>query len=693
VRADVEFLPLTGSPVRLEDLAAAAARSAAALDATRTDLLRLDGALDRQRSAAVDAARAVVEDLRADVALSDDVLRTVSGALSGRAAALAQEQRDAASALARRDGALDRLARAEVDEAEAWQRLATEGFPAESAHLLWDARALAETARADLVAAESDWRRAREAKEGGSRWTAARISALEQVRAVRLAAAGGVEASAFATSWQVGRSLATSLQGTPARLRSGAPDPALLTAVRLLGDDPVAWRAFWEHVEADDVYRAFAGAPPGSEAAVALRTGVEAAAAGLTAAEQETLGRTLVEGLGTPEDDGGTRAALLAGMLGGALPAAVHAGAADALVERRSGLGLGRDLDATTLAPVALVVAEGLAADPERALEHLAGDGPEVAADRARFWFGDRPAMGWPDGGVAVSTLLSTAVGVGAAPDASPTRRHEAAAAISAATPELVRPSGLLTSPGGPSGQVETNVVRAFEPYLPSFGDTISPADERTGLAVEPGYVEPDLDPWALCAVIGATSTTPRGAGAWLGVTDDYVAEVEDAVAVAPEDSGERADTIVGAAKDAVVVAGAMESTALLEAQGKQRRFEAATVGGSAAISFATAGAPLVVSISATTATTSAPFALKAFGVDFTGDAEASAALAEDAAIERYLTPLVDVAREADVAAGYPTDTTSRLPTDEVDAVQNAFKSSADRTEVPRNPLTKDDTP
>ncbi|WP_418275284.1 hypothetical protein ACNHYB_10465 [Isoptericola jiangsuensis] len=678
MRTDTEFLPLTGSPVRLDGLAAASARSAAALDATGTDLRRIGDALGPQRAASVDAARTVVEDLHTAVALSDDVLRTLAAALSGRAAALAQEQQDAAAALARRDAALARLARAEADEADAWHRLAADGFPAGPTLLLWQARDRAAAARADVAAAESDWRRARDAKESGSRWVAARIRALVQVRAVQLAAAEGVGAVAFATSWQVGRSLATSLQGTPLRDQSRAPRPELLTSLRTLGDDPVAWQAFWEHVEAEDVYRAFAGAPPGSAGAVALREGVEAAATGQTAAEQEAFGRFLVEGYGTPGADGGARAALLAGMLGGALPATVHAGAADALVERRSQLGTARELDATVLASVAQAVADGLAADPERALEHLVGDSPEVAAHRARFWFGERPGAGWSDGGVAVAGLLTAAVAAGSSPTATPARRADAATVIGTATPELVRSTGLLTGPGPLHHQVETNVVRAYEPYIPSFGDAVSPEEKPTGLAAEPDYVEPDLDPSTLCAVIGATSRSAHGAGVWLGTTDDYRAEFADTLAAPSVDSGPRMHAISGAATDAVVVAGAVQSTALLEAEGRQRLFDAAVVGGTTAVSFATAGASTAVSIGATALTSSVPVATRAFGIDFVSESQAHLALAEEAALDRYLTPLVETAHEADVAAGYPADDSSRLPTDA--AVRDVFRSASQRS-------------
>jgi hypothetical protein len=678
VRADAEFLPLTGSPARLDALASSTARSAAALEATRSDLLRLERALDQQRSSAVDAARAVVEGLRADVALADDVLRTVSGELSGRAAALAQEQRDAAAAIARRDAAVERLAQAEADEAAAWQRATTDAWPAEATRLVWDARARATDARAGIAAAEADWRRARDAKEGGSRWVAGRLGTLEHVGAVRLAAAAGIGAAAFATSWQVGRTAAASLGDVPARLQSGAPDPSLLTTLRGLGDDPVAWRAFWEHADATAVYRAFAGAVPGSQGADMLREGLAVLAAGSTTAEQEALGRRLVEGLGTQPHTAGAEAVLLAGMLGGSLPVAVHAGAADALAEHAARPGHGLVDSVTVTAPVAQVVAEGLAADPERALEHLAADGSEKAAQRAAFWFGDTPQLGWADGGAAVSALLASAVVAGTSPAASMERRNAASTAISAATPQLVRPTGLLG--GTVRAEVEVNVVRAFEPYIPSFGDTVSPEDGRTGLAVEPGYVEPDLDPLTLCTVIAATSRTASGTDAWFGARDRYLSRAEALLEVAPADSGGRDEVILGAGKDAIVIDGAIRSDDL-QAAGQQQAFTRGAVWTvSTAVGVATLGSSVPIAAAVVGGGAALPFVQEHLGADAVSRAEDDLNRTGSALAQQFTDRLISAAREADVAAGHDPDDRVRglVPSTLDEELQTAFMDAAD---------------
>ncbi|WP_277207263.1 hypothetical protein [Isoptericola croceus] len=615
---DVEFLALTGSPGELSDLSATAARAAGALTETRTGLARVERDLEGHVSGAVDTARQLLADLRAEVDLCAEVLGRASRALAGRSGSLAGEQQDAHRAILARDEALVRVDRAADDEATAL-RIAADPFDPRQpdwASLSWLARMRGGEARADVMAAESRWRQARDAKQAGSRQTASHLTGLAHVRAVRLASAAGTGLTAYTGSWQSGLDLAGLVLGAgpdmPSETRAAARDE-LLAAIRAAGSDPVLWTAFWETTTPAELYTAIGVTSVDDDVTVALTDGLAAWARSATPSEQEALGRALVEELPASYVEIGDRAELAAALLAPSLPSAVHVGAADALVGRRQQQSDDADLVATGSLTVA--IADGLAAHPPAALEHLAPSDEEVSLARTHAWFGTTPPDGWPDGGTAVTGLLAAAVGAGTGTD-DVCRQRRTALLASAATKELVTPgNGLLGGPYPVSDAASRNVADAYAPYLVSAGDAVQwqqhgrprpepgllgtpQLAEGTGEYAE--IVQPHLDAFAFRDVIAATSGTEASSGYWLQRVDTYLDDAVTGVTAEGRSSGDAEALAEGATRDAAAVLGAVESESIMVARAEDDATAATAAWFSSGLSVAATRSPAGTSLAAT---------------------------------------------------------------------------------------------
>ncbi|PFG41637.1 hypothetical protein ATJ88_0279 [Isoptericola jiangsuensis] len=671
--ADADLAPLAGSPPGLATLAGAASRAAGALGGTRADLARLDEALAGHRSAAVEAARERLARLGADVALCADVLRTAAGVLSRRSTGLSTEQDDAARALSARDDALARLARAEADEAAALR-----GDPAvalaDVAQRAWDARVRAEQARGDVAAAERAWRTARDAKDTASRQAAPLLDGLADARAVAVSAAHGVGAGDHATAWRRGTDLAADVPGT----FTGGPEARdaartdLFDALVAAQGDPALWTAFWDAVDPAALSTALGAAPPPA-VTDALAGGLGVWAASADRRERYRMGDGLVAGVGTGTD-AHDRAAGLGELLGAArLPAAVWAGAADALVARGTAAGPD-DVDAADLAPVVVAVATGLSAHPRAALDHVAPSDPDALLDRSRFWFGRTPPDGWPDGGVAVTGLLAAAVAVGARPGADVPTQERAARAVSAATTELVGDRGLLTV-GRRNGPVDpvarAAVVELYRPYVASFGENVELADEEASATpgtllprvwvdeagdgtIGPGVdlpwpvVQPGLDAFALRDVVTATSEGSADADRWLHLLDGYVADSAEVATGSGLDGEDRKTVVTNALDDVSFVAGSIQSPVIGAAEAVDGRRGTVAAATSVGLGVATAPAAAPVSLAATILGAILPGLVP----DTVSPAREEVLRTEPLVRERFAEPLYRAVVDQDVARG-----------------------------------------
>ncbi|GAA4722969.1 hypothetical protein GCM10023216_10480 [Isoptericola chiayiensis] len=667
---DVPFTPLAGSPPQMEGLSAAAARAAAALATTRTDLDRLRRGLEQHRSDAVDAARQVTDALGAEADVVGTVLRHAATVLTGRAADLASERREAALALERRAVATARLRHAEADEAEAWQQDALTADPATTATRLWEARRRAEQACQDVAAAEADWYRAREAKESGSKLAAARLGGLDRTGALRLAAASGSSMARYRAGWDRGVRLAAMLATTfpdGSREDQAAARADLAAAIRAAGDDPVVWTAFWQHVTPAQVARVLGS---GSGAPVQeLAAGLAAWAGTATAAEQREQGAALVAALGDSTLGMDDRAQLVAGLFAG-LPLPVFVGAADALGARH-GHEPRDDLFVAGSGPVVVAVATGLSADPDAALDHLAPEDADLAAVRIRSWFGRVPPDGWPDGGAAVAGLLAVAVRHGSASSDSATQSR-AALVVERATPELVGHRGLLGPHSAVPDEAARHVALAYEPYIPIFEEIEDPELDDGTTPGTATCVQPRLDAFELRRLIGVTSGTPVAADHWLGAADRYVARVADGMD-APLDASGRTAAAQDTVGDTGVVAGATRSPILLEARADQARTEAATGWLNTGLGLSTATARPAASV----ITTGAGLLLPPLLPDQVAEARETVLRDESLLRERFAAPLHEAATEADAAAGLdPEAAPARL--DQLDPDSHAIGSRFD---------------
>ncbi|WP_278236110.1 hypothetical protein [Isoptericola sp. AK164] len=685
---DRPFEPLSGSPASLEELAGAAARAASALSALRADLIVLDRSMMRHRSGAVDAAREAVTALIGRGSLCYQVLRESAQVLTGRAAALEGEQRDALDAIERRTAATERVRRAEADEDAAWLLALDPVDPqhVEAGRLAAAARARRDAALGDVAEAEARWHRARDAKEAGSRRAARRLDGLGHVEAVRWAVSAGVGLTGFRDRWADGAQLAARVDAAARAARSGtARDGALdelVAALRATGDDPVRWTAFWEGTTPADLYAALGVGVTDPDVVELLAAGLAAWAEHAGPAEQHALGHALVADLPRAAVELGGRADLAAGLLAPALPAtlpaAVHAGAAEALVERRT---TSRDSHADTTATGALTVAvaQGLAADPPAALDHLVPPDAtgDTAVHRARAWFGVAPPDGWPDGGTAVAGLLAAAVAAGVRTEGRE-GRHRAAFLSSAATGQLVAPGGLLAGRYPVDDTTGARIAAAYAPFLVSASDA---AERQAGVPPprEPGVrdrpelaegtgrfaavVQPDLDVLALRDVVAATSTTETSAGYWLSAVDDYVAGAATTLADPAVDDADAEALARAAVRDAGVVVGAIRSREIAVARQQDASDGLFVALGLDALTATARLAPTMVTTGMRGLLPPPPGALPAARERVLAD--------EDVLCERFTTPFVRERRQHLTAAG-------RSPAEVEDAVARLRPESAD---------------
>ncbi|WP_407319630.1 hypothetical protein UQW22_04180 [Isoptericola halotolerans] len=690
---DEEFLPLNGSPGELDQLSSTAARAASALVETRAGLARIERALEGHRSAAVDAARQLLAELRAEAELCADVLDASSRALAGRARSLGGEQQDARGAITARDEALLRAERAADDEATAWRIVGDPLDPRhpDGVHLVWLARERAERANADVTAAEARWRRARDAKETASRQAAPRLAGLAHVRAVRLAASAGTDPQTFADSWHRGQELAGLVRHVSPDGPREAHDAAradLFAALRAAGDDPALWTAFWEGVTPAELYAAIRVTPVDDDVETALRDGLRSWARSASPTELETFGHSLVDELPDSFVELGDRADLAAALLAPPLPVALHAGAADALVERRQQTdGVEADLVATGLLTVA--IADGLAADPDAALQQLAPRGGDETLARAHVWFGTTPTDGWPDGGAAVTGLLAAAVGAGTRTD-DIDRQRRAALLSSAATQELVAPDGLLAGPYPVSDVASRNVADAYAPYLVSAGDAVQWQTHGTDRP-EPGLlgtpqlaegtgehaelVQPHLDAFAFRDVIAATSATDVSASVWLDRVDTYLDDAVVEVTAEGRGSADAEALAEGATRDGAAVLGAVSSGPIMLARAERDAAEATATWFTSGLSLATTPARAGTSLAATGASALLPPLLP----DGVADAREQVLASEPDVREWVTARFHEAIGEQLTAQGVPDDeverATERLAPDS-DNMQGVFDST-----------------
>ncbi|MEU2200369.1 hypothetical protein [Isoptericola sp. NPDC019482] len=457
-------------------------------------------------------------------------------------------------------------------------------------------------ARADAAAAESRWRAARDTKDEASRQAATALSALADVRAVRAIITAGADPARLQASGAAARAAVALLP----RAATGAPSARhavredLRHVLTAHADDPAFWAVFWDSASPARLYDALAVRPPGQVSPVTgwlgdvldpgiddglarvLGEGVHLWAQTASPQEQHDLGRRIVgdvaAGAASPFTPPG-EAKIAAALLPATLPAAVHAGADEALADWWTERSVA-DTSFTFLTPVVVAVAGGLAAHPRLAFDRLAPADQHRTAAAASRWLGSAPHAGWPDGGRAVARAFGAAVDVGST---SADRGDQARAALLVSHATEALPDGLLLAPGL-ADEAARSVALAYEPYVPAMGDasrvqgvTTSctgaepPPDPGLDLDAEaaPGFdelfplvVQPQLDAFALRDVIGATSRTPEAAAAWLGVTDRYAATtLEHATSdVVDADVSTGAPLVRAALSDIGAVAGGMQA-------------------------------------------------------------------------------------------------------------------------------------
>ncbi len=671
---DVELAPLTGAPVRLESVAAVAARAAAALGETRGRLLAISAGLEGQHSTAVTAGRQLLADVGARLGTTADVLSGASATLREHAGVLAEQQHAALLALARRSAALDRERRALAD-AEQARRSTWNGTlpdPVAAALRLAAADRAATDARSDALAAEAQWRRAHDAKAAASARAAAVLGVLGDVRVVGAGAAAGLGVHQVTASWERGlhaAGLASAAANAPGERARATASTELRGLLARAADDPAFWAAFWAEATPENLYRGLGLEPVGDQLAASLGAGVRAWAATAAPAALEAFGRGVVESLGHSALGLDGRATLAALLLAPAAPGAVHRAAADALAGWRAAR-LDDQRDTVQLEPVTTAVATGLLLHPRDAFEHLAPADPARVAERAHVWFGVAPPDGWPDGGAAVAGALAAAVAVGSA-SASRSDQARAALLVSHATHEL--PRGLLGGPVPPSDAASARVARAYEPYVPVLGDAVLTADagapprtpgirDRFRLAegvVEglPVVVQPDLDAFALREVIAATSRTEAAGAAWLGTADRYHDAMLDLAfgpsapdGVAEDDQG---NVVRASLRDAAAVAGALQVERVRAAERGQAVIDGAASAAMFLGSVAVAKVP-VPPVAAASATTAAGTALDGFLPDRLGPAR-DAVLTEGSQLKEHFAGRAHAAALAhDEARGVP---------------------------------------
>ncbi|MFI2105304.1 hypothetical protein ACH436_18580 [Isoptericola sp. NPDC019693] len=622
----------TRTAARLTDSRTRLLRVHAALDAHRSTAL--DRARERVTASADDARascgmlEAAAATLRRHAAGLADAQATAHRALADRADALAREARWQAEAdEARRStwniaaGVAAPVVGGSVTAGSgtagsvtagsglAWPGAAWSGaqaLPGDPAHahlrLSAAERELA-AARGDVAAAEARWRAARDAKDESSRRAAAELSSLRDVRAVRAVAAAGADPAGFQASTAAARTAAALLP----RATSGGSASARLTVrddLRHLltahADDLAFWATFWDTATPAQLYGALAVGVPGQvgpvtgvlggalepgiddELARVLGDGVRQWALTATPAEQQELGHRVAADAaaraGSPYAPR-TEADVAAALLPASLPAAVHAGADDALDDWWADR-MPLDGSFTVLAPVVVAVAAGLAAHPRLAFDRLAPAEQHRTGPAVSRWLGSTPREGWPDGGRAVAGAFAAAVATGASSD-DRGEQTRAALLVSHATESL--PAGLLRTPVL-ADDAARSIALAYEPYVPVMGDAAT-AQSRTSDAADvepppppgvdldaeaapefgdrvPLVVQPELDAFALRDVIGATSRTPGAAAAWLGVADRY-AETVVGHATSSEydvDTGPRVPLVQSGLVDLGAMTGAMHA-------------------------------------------------------------------------------------------------------------------------------------
>lgn len=638
---DVEIAPLTGAPVGLESVAAVAARAAAVLGETRGRVLAVGAGLEGQRSAAVTAGRQLLADVAARLGTSADVLARASVVLREHAGVLAEQQHAALAAVARRCEALDRERRARSDAEEARRSTWNGALPDPVAAALRVAAAerAAADARADALAAEAQWRRARDLKADAAGRAAAVLGVLGDVPLVVAGAAAGRSVHRLTASWERGRhaaGVAAAAASAPGERSRDAASAELRRLLSGAADDPAFWAAFWAEATPEGLYRVLGLGPVGDRLAASLGAGVRAWAATAAPEQLEAFGRGVVEGLGGSALGLDGRAALAALLLAPAAPGAVHRAAADALTERRASRPQD-PRDTVALEPVATAVATGLLVHPRDAFAHLAPADPALVAERAHAWFGVAPPDGWPDGGAAVAGALAAAVVVGSG-SASRSDQRRAALLVSHATHEL--PRGLLGGPAPPSDLASARVARAYEPYVPAFGDAVLAADDDAprrapatlggfrlaeGVAEDlPVVVQPDLDAFALREVVAATSRTQAAGASWLGAADRYHDAMLDLAfgPAAPDgvDGGDQGNLVRASLCDAAAVAGALQVESIRAAERGQAVIDGAASAAMFLGSVAVTKVP-VSPVAATSATTAAGTAIDGFLPDRLGPA------------------------------------------------------------------------
>ena len=595
VLTDVEFLPLTGSPAGLGDTAAAAARAAAVLEDTRALVQRVRSALDGQRGTAIASARQRLAEIALRAGDHAGVLAATASVLRGHAEDLSREQARALDAIARRAESLAAerrwLAIAEEDRWKASNPL----DPLSQAVSVRLAHAHREciSARADVAAAEADWLRSRDAKYAASRRAAASLGVLGDARAVRMATAGHRDLAALLESWANGLRAAGLTEARPGSDRPElvASRAALRHALVQAGDDPAFWSAFWGATAPRELYAALGVEPLGNDLAAAVRTGIEQWSWDATPGELESFGRGVVEGLTSGGVGLSEQAAIAAALLPPTLPGIVHSAAGEALDQRRRTVRV-TDTELTWTASVAVAVANGLFAHPEAAFDHLAPTDDGLLAARVHAWFGLAPPDGWPDGGEAVAGALLAAVAVGSR---SPSRSDQSRVALLMSHVTQEAPGGLLKNVP-PSDLASARIARAYEPYVPVFGDSAVGAekDEKP----EPGtqqieqladgwlespeaVIQPDLDAFSLVRVISATSQTDVASGEWLAVGDRYRDTMLGLAFQAdePVESVDQHEIVEETLRNAGALAGSLQAETMLMARQQQDRQDAA-VGG-----------------------------------------------------------------------------------------------------------------
>jgi hypothetical protein len=380
------------------------------------------------------------------------------------------------------------------------------------------------------------------------------------------------------------------------------------------GDDPVFWQSFWDTATPEDLYLVLGPAylnnatPLKVELRAALGAGTAAWAASATQDERQAFGAAVVEGITRSGVD--VRSEIAGDLLPPGLPAAVYDGAYDALVAPGSTFLEKDTLGRVAMEPLAVAVAAGLARYPHLAFEKLAPVDNVRTAHLSRAWFGSGPRSGWPDGGTAIASAFRAAVREGSD---SPDRHEQERAAMLVAHATRDMPDGLLS--GHVSAEASAEIARAYEPYVPSFGEAV----DRPGQ--EPGttdaitlaetterprtQIQPELDAFALREVIAATSRSAEGADAWLSGADVLRDDVIDRATSGRYDTDTVTRNDLGQqyAKDVGVIAGSMQAETISTArQRMEEREHLIDVAG-----LATIKAKPVVSLTAGAVTTALP--------------------------------------------------------------------------------------